>query len=354
MAHPPKAFRDLAEKFVCVRVTDMRGVDLDRYRFDFDLTFAILTMHPDGTIYHRFGGRDHTSPTRWIAMKPLLDVMKASLERDFEHRSSGRHPPTRPPRTIEDYPTWKEFAAGRKLECAHCHQVGEHEIASAEMRGGFDRASIWRWPPPDRIGLVMDPMDQVRIASVAPDSPAARAGCRPDDRLWSLGGMRIASVTDIQAVLEGLPADECAVRVVSLRDGKKRTAVIMFEEGWKRGTPLTFSWRPLKWTMSPAPGFGGRDLKREEKKALGIPEDRYAFEIGYIVDWGRKAHRGRNARKAGLAIGDVVTAVNGRKDFRDQNHFHAWFRLRCHVGDVVEIEILRKGRPRLIRLPVVD
>ncbi|HGY91332.1 MAG TPA: PDZ domain-containing protein [Planctomycetes bacterium] len=354
MAHPPKAFRELARRFVCVRVTDMRGVDLDRYRFDFDLTFAILTMHPDGTIYHRFGGRDHTSPTRWIAMKPLLDVMRASLIRDAEHRRNGEPPPVRPRRTIEDYPTWKEFVGGRTLECAHCHQVGEHEVASAERAGGFDRTSIWRWPPPDRIGLVMDATDQTRVASVTPGSAIARSGIRANDRLVTVAGMRIASVTDIQAALNGLPSGKCAASIEFVRAGKQRAVRVVLEKGWKRGGPLTFSWRPLKWAMSPAPGFGGTDLKAERKKSLGIPVENYAFEIGYLVDWGRKAHRGRNARKAGLKVGDVVTSVNGKTDFRDQNHFHAWFRLRCRVGEVVEIGILRKGRPRVIRLPVVQ
>jgi len=142
--------------------------------------------------------------------------------------------------------------------------------------------------------------------------------------------------------------------VTYTRAGTTRTVRLELPKGWKRGTPLTFSWRPLKWGLSPAPGFGGRDLKAAEKKALGIPITTYAFEVTYLVDWGEKAHRGRNAFKAGLRVGDVITAIQGKTDFRDQNHFHAWFRLTRHVGETLTLQILRKGRGRTLHLPVVQ
>ena len=51
---------DAAKGWVPVRITDMAGVDLSMFRFDFDLTFAVLLMNADGTIYHTFAGRDWT------------------------------------------------------------------------------------------------------------------------------------------------------------------------------------------------------------------------------------------------------------------------------------------------------
>ena len=80
---------ELYESFVCVRVTDMRGVDLARYTFDFDLTFAAVLARADGYIYHRFGGRDHESADGWLRMEALESVLKRTLE---EH-AIGSGPP---------------------------------------------------------------------------------------------------------------------------------------------------------------------------------------------------------------------------------------------------------------------
>ncbi|MEE8142061.1 MAG: thioredoxin family protein, partial [Planctomycetota bacterium] len=105
-----------------IRVTDMLNVDLSRYRFDFDLTLAAMTMHSDGTVYHRFGGRGNQNPNDWLTMPSLVSMLEASLE---EHASYSRNPS--PPklaakRTIRDLMPW---AKRLKPEpgCIHCHMI---------------------------------------------------------------------------------------------------------------------------------------------------------------------------------------------------------------------------------------
>ena len=43
-------------EFVCLRMIQMNGVDLAQ--FDYDMSFAVFFMNPDGTIYGRYGTRN--------------------------------------------------------------------------------------------------------------------------------------------------------------------------------------------------------------------------------------------------------------------------------------------------------
>jgi len=331
----------------------MRDVDLNRFPFDFDLTFSVLVMAPDGTVHHRFGGRDHEDPTRWVAMKPLIRVLERGLE---AHESYRQTPPAAPPprRTIADYSAYATFKQGKGSECIHCHQIGEMEVRSAQAAGGFDKGSVWRYPSPEKTGLVMDPEAQDKVTEVRAGSAAARAGLAAGDRILRLGQTAIASVSDMQAALHAAPSGETRLPLRFARDGATRSTTLSLEAGWKVGDSLSFSWRPLKWPMAPAPGFGGADLGTEQKRRLGLDPDGYAFKIDYLVTWGPRAHLGRNAAKAGLRKDDVVFAINGKSDFRHQDHFHAWFRLQLRAGQHVEVRYLRGGKRRVARFKAMD
>lgn len=353
LGRPPEAFKKLASRYVRAWITDMRGVDLERYSFDFDLTFSVLLMNADGTVYHRFGGRDHENATKWVSMKPLIKLLERGLAAHARYATNPR-PPSPKPRTIADYPTFARFANGRKGECIHCHQIGEMEVQSAEQAGGFDKETIWRYPSPSRVGLVMHEEEQDLVAEVRPGTAAERAGIAPGDRLVAVGEFVIGSVNDIQAALHAAPPTGVSIQVVYRRAKAERKTRLRLGEGWKTGDALSFSWRALKWHIPPTPGFGGRDLGKASKKELGLDPDRYAFQIGYLVTWGRRGYTGRNAAKAGLRENDIVYAVGGKTDFLDQNHFHAWFRLNAKIGTTMEIKYLRGNQRRVAHLKILE
>src|SRR5258705_171824 len=54
--------RPLAREFVLVRLTRMRGVDLDLFDFDYDLTWMAFFLDADARVLGRYGGRDAGEP----------------------------------------------------------------------------------------------------------------------------------------------------------------------------------------------------------------------------------------------------------------------------------------------------
>ena len=213
---------------------------------------------------------------------------------------------------------------------------------------------MWPYPPPSRIGLDVDPRIQSLITAVEAGSPAARAGLARGDRLIAVAGQRIASASDLSSALHELADKSVRARVLYEREGQKREAKLVLSRGWKRADPLSFSWRPLKWGLVPAPGFGGELLDRRAQEALGLDADTFAFRVGYLVTWGDNQRFGHEARRAGLRTGDIVLSADRKDDFESVEHFHAWWRLMCEVGDTVDVEVLRKGERQVFRVRVLE
>jgi predicted metalloprotease with PDZ domain len=334
----------------------MAGVDLRTYTFDYDLTFAVLLMNADGTIYHRYGSRDHTSATSRLSMTSLVRVMKETLEDHAIYQKKPSPPPALPPRTIEEIPPMARKLQKEKVNCFHCHMVNdaEREHAKEEKRWSRD-AVIGQWPLPDRVGLSLDRDDQTLIGAVTPGSPAAAAELKAGDRLVRLGGARVRTHADVQWVLESAEGGATTIPVESLREGDMMLlGKLELEKGWKAVNELEFSWRPSVWPLDPKPGFGGRKLAKDDLEALGLPPGAFAIKIGYLVDWGSEAHTGRNARKAGLKEGDILLAAGGKSDFATELHFQSWFRFTQKPGTTIDLEVLRDGKRRQVKLPVVE
>ncbi|MEE8467542.1 MAG: PDZ domain-containing protein, partial [Planctomycetota bacterium] len=318
---------------MAVRIVDMRGVDLERYDFDWDLTFAALVMHPDGTIYHRYGGRDHRGAGVWLSERSFESFLRQGLETHAAYLRDPHPPGPREPLYLEDV---EAFAVKDKGECIHCHSVFPSLRAEARERGEWGTDGDWIYPPPSRLGLDLGRDDQRSVTGVEPETPAARAGLLPGDRLISLAGRGLATASDLSAVLHGLPAEGGVQHLTIERAGIPRTLDLELATGWKRGTPLSYSWRPLKWALLPAPGFGGPLLTAEQKQSRGIDPEVFAFRVQYTVTWGENRRFGQAANRAGLRQNDVVLGTMAKRDFETVAHFHSWWRLTRKPGEIVE------------------
>lgn len=162
-----------------------------------------------GTWSSAYGGRSQHTPT--ISYYDNGAMLGAMLDLAIRHDSSGRHSLDDVMRTLyhtyfvekqrgftdAEFQAACEAAAGRSLA-----EVFRYASTSAPMDynkyfgyAGL-RATVTAAPEPGAtLGLDTDPdpAGGLRISGVAPDSPAARAGLKPGDRLLTLNGAAITS-----------------------------------------------------------------------------------------------------------------------------------------------------------------
>jgi hypothetical protein len=347
---------ELAKSFVCVRVTDLRTLDLFRWRLDFDLTFSALVADPQGRVLHRYGGRDAASADSFLSLDSFTAFVEGALERaKLEASAVGGVPQMGVPRrTIEASPTFKTRDAQKRIDCVHCHTVNDFEWRDAEANQRVKPEQRWPFPDLARLGLEVERDRQRIVARVAPDGPAGKAGLKAGDRLDQAAAQPLLTRADLQWALHQLPAGATTLQIETTRDGAARKVAIALPDGWKECDAREYAWRPMKWNLEPAPGFGGKALAADEKQALGLPAEAWAVRVGYLVDWGEKAATGRSAAAAGLRKGDVVVSVAGESRFDGEEHFQAWFRLTQKAGTKVAIEVLRDGKRSTLSMAVVE
>lgn len=329
----------------------MTGVDLSVYRFDYDLTFAALLMHPDGTIYHTLGGRDASNAMSQLSMPSFVRVLRETLE-DHRAYSKSPKPPTLAKRvTAED---WKRKAKNRGTpDCFHCHMVYDWQREAAKRKRTWKTRHAFRWPDPVQVGLELE--DQNRVASVMAGSPAAKAGLKKGDVVVGAGPHKVRTFGDISRALEETPDKATGFDMKWMRGKDADAATLKLGKDWRVPTARAFAWRNSMWGMSPQPGFGMRPPTNAQLAASGLPARKWAMRVQYLVTWGPNAYLGRNAHKAGLRKGDIIYSIDGKSDFDTKNdlHFQSWFRFNHKPGDKVKIELIRRGKRIKITLPVV-
>jgi hypothetical protein len=79
VARRDPVIRDLLDQFVCVRIVQANSIDLTRFQYDFDQSFAIVLMNPDGTIYGRFGTRSERPESEDISLEGLRKALAAAM-----------------------------------------------------------------------------------------------------------------------------------------------------------------------------------------------------------------------------------------------------------------------------------
>lgn len=317
-----------------MRLSRVIDVDIHQLEFDFDLTMMTFFLSPEGKVYSRYGGRDSGDAENRLSLAGFRLTMESVLAM---HKSKT---PQVAERAVEKplYPKAMNIA---KRGCVHCHNVKEQQEIDLTKAGKWTRDRVWRYPPPDNIGLIPDVDRANLVKSVTPESPAAKAGLKFGDQLRSLNRVPIHSFGDALFALDRAPA-KGAIDVAWERDGKAMSAKLVLGEGWKK-TDIT--WRASQRHRIPSLKLYGDDLAVDEKKALGLKPGQLAFR--------QKKEVSSHAAKAGFKPGDVIVGVDDLEPEISMSDFLSLVRRKYLVDDQVKIHVLRDGKQLKIPMKLI-
>jgi serine protease Do len=317
--------KDVADRFVRIRLGEIHHSDINLFEFDYDLTLMVFFLNADEEIYSRYGGRDAEDADSKQSLAGLRYSMLAALE---THKDKSR------PKVERKEPLQVRSlkSAGNYRGCIHCHNVKEIQNDELKRQGQWSREKLWRYPMPENVGLTLEIDRGNVVKSVSRDSVASAIGVSAGDVIDKMGGLRIRSFADAQTALDQAPV-KGSLAVEWLRDGERHSATLALKDGWRR---TDISWRPSMQKYLASPRLYGRDLSLDERKALGLKPKQLAF-----------AHRDRvltQAKNAGIRSGDVILGFDGRELEMTAYDFQTWVRENHILGDRVKINVIRDGK----------
>jgi serine protease Do len=340
---------ELINRFVPLRILNMKGVDLNTFRFDYDLTFAVLMMDAEGRIYSRFGSRDARSSTDRVSIPGLKRAMREVLRLHQERPKVA--PPPAPPvstvrSTLEDLPNFKKSKAASGY-CYHCHFVQQFRLRKLWDEGKFSKEMLFSYPLPENVGLTLEVDRNNVVKTVAAASPAGEAGLQPGDTLLAAGSMPVLTSADLQFVLNQA-ADPGKLALEAERSGRRLPPLeLKLPAGWKRGD---ISWRASSQAVPPSMGIWGEPLSEAELKERALPRDRLALRVTFLFPGDRWART-----RGDLRMNDVILGWNGlRPEPMDVRQLHSYWRLNFKPGDRLTLDVLRNKLPAKVAVECME
>ena len=347
-------------QFVGVRMVKANSMDLTLFQFDYDMTFTAFFMHPDKTIYGRYGTRsEYKQAAKEMSLPGFRKALEAALalHRDYPNNKralAGKTGPRPKQKIPEDFATLKNYRPkldyGRNVvkSCLHCHQV--RDARRNWLRAGKKPATdadLFPYPMPDVVGLTLDPQEKARVKRVQSGSPAARAGFRAGDDIATLDGQPIISIADIQWVLHNAKS-RAALKADVRRQGRSVSLTLSLPTGWRRQSDIR--WRASTWEMNRLVGgsLKWENLTTAERKKLGLTAQSTAIRVAYVGWWGKY----QAGKRAGFRKGDVMISFNGQRRLKSVNEFYAYAMNKTKRGQRVTVEVLRSGRKLTLKLPM--
>ena len=337
----------LLDKFVLVRITNFKPVDMNRFKFDYDLTFAVLMMDADGRTYSRFGTQDYKSLSDRMSIAGLKRAMRDVLaQHSGGTRERSAKPNLQPTFTLMSIPAYaRSKQAGQ--ECAHCHFANNFRFRQLQTEGKFRKDMLFQYPLPDNVGVILDVDANNVVKRVLPDSPAWRAGVQAGDVIAGANGAEVFTSADLQFALDPI-LDPGQVALNVLRDGKAQPPLTLrLPAGWRR---TDISWRASQGSVSPSVGIWGEPLNTEQRHQRGLQDENLALKVTFLFPgpvWAKS--------RGGLSMGDVITGVNGAVlPSMTARQFHAYFRTHFSVGDSVTLNVLRGEQKLDLKAPCIE
>jgi serine protease Do len=328
------------DRFILVRVVQAWGLDLACFQFDWELTWAAVFLNADGTIYGRYGTRhSHDNAEKDVTFEGFRQAAEGALLLHAGYPANakelaGKKGPSPRWGTPGAIPSLRGRpnmgpADGTRAGCVHCHQIHEGELWS--IRNAGDKI-------PDVVGLTFDPAEGPVVKKIA---GAAKAGdFEAGDRLVRLDGQPILSIADVQWVLHNAE-DADALEAEVERGGKSVALKLNLKGGWRRTGD--YAWRSIAWSLrNRLAGTGALEPAPPERPPTGMRVPDMSLRIKKMPpDWVKDRNLSAAAE---LKEGDVIVAVDGRRDLLREADFFAYLLQKKPPGSVVALTILRLGK----------
>lgn len=341
------------DKFVCVRMVQVYGVDLSLFQFDGHQTWHVFLMNVDRTIYGRYGSRGGRDAMEDVSMEGFRKALEGALELHKNYPANkaalaGKTGPAQKWKTVETMPA----VAGRykpgdtsRQGCIHCHIIDDARVKSLYMTGQpVPDTALWSWPMPQALGLSLDPAERATAKAVAAGSPAEKAGFKAGDVIRTLEGQPPISIADVQWVLHNAP-ESGSLKAEVERGGGLVPLTLSLAKGWRRGLP--YDWRDSTYGIRPGVFF--EPVPDAERRSLGLAAGAPALRVKEMhIEWGSVGNRKIDAQKAGLQKGDVITAVDGAPVPSTESEMIAYAWSRKRPGQAIEYTVLRGGKQQKV------
>jgi serine protease Do len=348
---PDDNLAKLESKFVCVRIIQTNRLDLKLFQYDYDMSWAAMFLHADGTIYGRYGSRSASGPgsDSILSAAAFAKAAERALELHNGYPANakelaGKTGPTPEYAKATEIPglTDKPAAANVRQECIHCHMVKEYALRAKWEAGQLSEKDLFVYPMPQRIGLTMSKDDDLKVQRVEEGSAADEAGIQAGDSLVSLGDQPLVSMADMQWVLTHTPA-EARLPVTIRHDGRAEQRTLELSGDWKKSD---IGWRASSW-HGLRQGVKFEPLPPAEKKGRGIGEDELALVVKGLFGKG-----GPKVQQAGLKMNDLIVAIDGKTQAMTESDFLVYLRLTHGPKDSVKFTVQRGDQRREISVPL--
>lgn len=284
----------------------------------------VFFLNADQRILGRYGGRDGSGPDNRQSLAGLRYAMQAALMTHRQQPEIDTEP--REPRFVADF----KAARGRN-RCTHCHEVKELINNEIEQHDAWRDDLIWRFPPPDNLGFVLEVDRGDVVDRIVPESPAAKAGLKKGDVIQSIAGRAVHSFADASFALDRAPP-QGTIGIQWRRQGELQSKRLALPDDWRRSD---ISWRPSMMHLVPSARLYGRDLKPAERERLGLSATQMAFWQNDPVH--------KQAGEAGLRPMDIILGFNGKSLDMEAYDFLTYVRRNFVVGDRVIVNLIRDG-----------
>ena len=350
----------LLDRFVCVRLINANALDLQKFQFDYDLSFSAMMFHCDGTVLGRFGSWTHQKDAQNTTIAGLRCTLEASLALHSGYPGNkmalaGKQGGVLPFKTPIEFPLLSgKYRSGLDWEgkvvqsCVHCHQIGDAIRTHFRDAGqAIPAEMVYPMPAPETLGFTLSPDHAARITNVVAGSPAALAGFQIGDDLTVIAGQSLVSIADASWALHRAPESGRLPSVIQ-REGKAISMSLVLPAGWRQKTDI--SRRVGTWPMR-AMATGGmtlEDLPDADRTAHGLDSNGLSLLVKGVGQYGKHAA----AKNAGFQKNDVIVKVDGDATRRTEGEFIGWLIQQRRPGDKVPVTVLRGQKRIELKLPM--